>query len=65
MPGQGVGVTERVAQVTISKWTKKVSDLAVQKFAFSAMLKSKGKIKYGCKGGEIRWPVRYRDPDRD
>ena len=63
MAGEGVGVTERVAQVTISKWTKKVSDLAVQKFAFSAMLKAKNKIKYGCKGGEIRFPIRYRDPE--
>ena len=61
MTAPGTGVTERVAAVTIAKWTKKVSDLAVQKFAFSKMLEAKKRIKFGCGGGEIRWPVRYRD----
>lgn len=61
--GDGVGITQRVADVTLAKWTKKVSDLCVNKFAFTAALEKKKKIKYGQGGGEMRWPIRWRDLD--
>lgn len=61
MPGSGIGTTERVAAVTIAKWTKKVSDLATNKFAFTAAMKAHKCIKFNASGGELRWPIRYRD----
>ena len=63
MPGQGIGVSQRVALSTISKWMRKLSQQTTQKYAFLTLLQSKGKIEYGCHGGEIRWGVKFRDHD--
>jgi hypothetical protein len=61
--GDGVGVTDRVANVTISRWFKRLSDQAFQKWAFLKMLESKKRCFYGQSGGEMRWPVVYRYAD--
>lgn len=63
MAGEGVGVSERVALSTIAKWLKSLSSQVERKYAFLAMLKSKGNIEYGCHGGQLRWAVKYRDHD--
>ena len=61
MAGQGIGISERVAQVTISKWATMVSEQTTRKLPLLGLLKSKGKISYGNHGGEYRWPVRFQD----
>ena len=61
MAGEGVGVSERVARTTISQWSKMVSEQTIDRYILLKMLQSKGLIKYGNSGGEMRWVVRYRD----
>jgi hypothetical protein len=63
MAGEGVGVTQRVINTTISNWADKISDLAVNRYILLALLKKKGLIKFGQHGGELRWVIRYRDHD--
>lgn len=55
--GEGVGVTNRVAHVTIAKWVKKLSDLTKRKLIVLAKLEKSGLITYGHDGGQIRWPI--------
>ncbi len=61
MPGQGIGISKRVAQTTIAKWGQLVSEQTEQRYVLLAMMKKKGRIVHGCHGGEYRWVVRYRD----
>lgn len=61
MAGEGIGVSERVAAVTIANWSKKINDTLRRKFAFFQALEAKKKIKYGVGGGELRWPFQYKD----
>jgi hypothetical protein len=56
--GEGVGVTERVAQVTIAKWIKKVSELTTRKLVILSLLQKKGLINYGFDSNQVRWPIR-------
>lgn len=63
MAGEGIGVSQEAAAVTLANWAKSVGQLTTNKFAFTAALKNKKKIKYKQDGGEIRWPIRYRDHD--
>ena len=63
VPGEGVGITDRVANVTISKWFKSMSDQAKQKHAFLHMLDKKKGIHMGCSGGDMVWPVEYKYAD--
>src|SRR5690606_23186789 len=61
MPGTGIGISDRVAQVTIAKWAKQVSEQTTNRYVLLKLLQQKGRIQ-GCDGGgEYRWPVRYRD----
>lgn len=63
MAGEGVSTigSDRVAQVTIAKWAKKVSEQTTQRYLLLKMMQEKGRVQ-GCDGGgEYRWPVRYRD----
>ena len=60
MAGEGVGITQRVLNVTIAKWGKRISNETIQKYLFLKLLKEKGKIKKNCHGGENRWPWQYR-----
>lgn len=55
--GEGVGVTNRVAHVTIAKWVKKLSDLTKRKLIVLAKLEKSGLVTYGHDGGQIRWPI--------
>lgn len=61
--GEGVGVTNRVAHVTIAKWIKKLSDLTKRKLVILAKLEKSGLITYGHHGGQIRWPVEKEEHD--
>jgi len=61
MAGAGIGVSQRVAAATIAEWSKEVSEQTVQRYILLSMLQKKGRIKYGCNGGESRWVFRYRD----
>lgn len=56
--GDGIGVSERVAQATIAEWSKKVSEETTRNLVLLAMLQKKGKISYGHSGGQMRWVVR-------
>lgn len=58
MAGGGLGTSQRVAEVTIEKWVKKVSELTVRNLVLLAMLQKKGLMKYGADGHQIRWPIR-------
>lgn len=60
-PGSGVGVTSRVSKVTLSKWLKVVSDQAKRKFALLPILQAKGRVKTVDGGGDIAWPIQYKD----
>jgi hypothetical protein len=57
----GVGVTERVAKTTIEEWARKVSEETEKHLILIALLKKKGRIEYGCSGGQFRWIVRIKD----
>ena len=61
MAGGGVGTSLRVAQATIEEWAKKVSEETEKNLILLAMLKKKGRIKYGCSGPQFRWIVRKSD----
>jgi hypothetical protein len=61
MPGGGVGVSSRVATTTIEEWAKKVSEETERHLPLIGLLKKKGRIEYGCSGGQFRWIVRNDD----
>lgn len=61
--GDGVGVSQRVADATISMWEKTVSEDTINYFPLLALLKAKGAIKHMSGGGEIRWVPRVKDHD--
>lgn len=56
--GDGVGVSERVAQFTLAEWTREISEEITRKLVLLALLKKEGRISYGHSGGETRWPFR-------
>lgn len=56
--GDGIGVSERVAQTTIAEWAKKVGEETTRNLILFAMMQKKGKISYGHSGGQMRWVVR-------
>lgn len=58
--GDGVGVTPRVGEVTLSAWTKQVTNETLQNYIALAMLDKKGLIKEQTGGGELRQPFQYR-----
>ncbi len=60
MPGSGIGITDRVAKVTLAHWARHVSDQAKNRFPLLKVLSQKGRIKRGKHGGELRWPVQYK-----
>lgn len=59
----GIGTSERVAKTTIEEWAKTVSEQTEKYLVLLALMKKKGKIKYGCSGGQFRWVVRTKDHD--
>lgn len=61
MPGQGIGISDRVSKTTLAKWQKRLSVQTIQRYPFLSMLKAKGRIKHVDGGGEFRWIVQYRD----
>jgi len=65
MPGQGIGVSERVAKATISMWLKKLHTETIQNYALLSVIQKKGNVNYGGSGGELRWVFQYRDHDLD
>lgn len=58
MAGGGLGTSQRVAEVTIEKWIKKVSELTVRNLVLLAKLSKKGLMQYGADGHQMRWPIR-------
>lgn len=56
--GDGIGVSERVAQTTIAEWAKKVGEELTRNLVLLSMLQKKGRISYGHSGGQMRWVVR-------
>jgi len=61
MSTEGVGVSQRVAKVTIAKWLKRISEQTIQKFAAFKAMEQKGRIERNCHGGKLVWPFRYKD----
>src|SRR5690606_37237571 len=61
MAGGGVGVTTRVAKTTIEEWTKMVSELTTKYLIVLALLKKKGRIKFGASGHQFRWVPWIKD----
>jgi hypothetical protein len=60
MAGEGIGITDRVAKVTLAHWAKHISDQAKNRFPLMKILSAKGRIKRGKHGGELRWPVQFK-----
>ena len=59
--GDGVGITQRVADVTLAKWDKHTTEATRRRLPLLAILQKKGNVKYGVTGGAFRWPWRYRE----
>jgi len=55
-----VGVSQRVAETTISEWAREVSEETSGNFVVLAKLKARGRIEKDCHGVNFRWPVRNR-----
>ena len=60
MAGEGIGISPRVADVTIARWQRHISNQTINSYRFLAELKKHGNIRYNESGGELRWPLKYR-----
>ena len=57
----GVGSSERVAMTTLEEWSKMVSEETTKHIPLLSILQKKGRIEFGCSGGQFRWIARIRD----
>lgn len=58
MAGEGVGITNRVAKVTLPYWAKRAQSEALRRYVLLKILQRKGKIVGGKHGGQLRWPFK-------
>lgn len=59
--GSGIGINPRTADLTLAKWQKRVSKIMTRKRILLAFLQKKGRISTGNDGGQIRWPVQWKE----
>ena len=64
-PGDGVGVSARVKESTISLWLDAASEHASQNYPLLGLLQAKKRVKRVTGGGEIRWPIETSFPEMD